>query len=162
MPNIHPMMIHFPIALIITTLVVDVLGVALRKKSFTVAGTITTAGALIGAIVAVLTGLFAEDSSWIPGAAHEILETHELFGFIALGVIAMMAVMRLALHDRLTGGLRWLMILMGTIATGVIIFGAYLGGEMVYNHGAGVKAAENCVKDSVSGNGKYDVIENTD
>ncbi len=147
MPNIHPMLIHFPIALIIITFIVDILGISLKQKSLIQAGTVTTAGAFLGAIIAVISGLMVEDSVWMPAAAHEILETHELFGFIALSIIAIMAIIRLAMRDKLEGGMRWLMVTLGAISCAVVINGAYLGGEMVYTHGAGVDAARDCVNE---------------
>jgi len=118
----------------------------LRKDSFLKAGTITAVGALLGAIAAVTTGLIAEDSVWLPAAALDILETHEAFGFIVLGLIAAMATTRLVFRNNLEGMIIWLMVFMGAITAAAVIYGSYLGGEMVYTHGAGVKAAKDCLK----------------
>lgn len=160
MPNIHPMLIHFPIALIITTFVIDILGIALKNKSLIKAGTVTTAGAFLGAIIAVISGVAVEDSVWMPGVAHEILETHELFGFIALSLIAIIAIIRFAMRDKLEGGLKWLMVILGAISTAVIIYGAHQGGVMVFTHGAAVEAAKNCADEKAALQDKLDKIEN--
>lgn len=147
MPNIHPMLVHFPIALIIVTLIVDLLGIVMKNQTLIHAGTVTTTGALIGVIAAAISGIAVEDSVWLPGAAGNILESHELFGFITLGIIAVMAVIRFALRDKLAGTLTWLIVCLGTISSAIVIYVAYLGGEMVYTHGTGVKAAQECIKE---------------
>jgi uncharacterized membrane protein len=144
MPNIHPMLVHFPIALIVTAVVCDLLGLVSKKRIFADSGTIATAGALIGAATAVLSGLIAEETVWHTPAAGEILETHETMGFVFLGLIVFLALLRLAFRNKLSGRLAWLTLVIGVFGSIIVIFTAYLGGEMVYYHGAGVKAAEEC------------------
>lgn len=143
MPNIHPMFVHFPIALIFVTVAIDFIGLILKKERFMFAGTITSLFALAGAVGAVVTGLIAEDSTWHPAAVHEMLETHELMGYIVLGLVAVLAIFRLAMHDKLTEKMGWVAFGIGIVTIGFITYGGYLGGEMVYTHGAGVIATEN-------------------
>ena len=143
MPNIHPMFVHFPIALIFVTVAIDFIGLILKKERFLFAGTVTSLFALAGAVGAVVTGLVAEDSTWHPAAVHDMLETHELMGFIVLGLIALLAIFRLAMHDKLTDKMGWIAFGIGIITIGFTTYGGYLGGEMVYTHGAGVIATEN-------------------
>ena len=90
----------------------------------------------------MISGLFAEESIWHPGPAHEILEAHEMFGFIFLGVIIVTVIFRLAIGDKIYGRLKWIGFIMVLIASGIVGYGGYLGGEMVYTHGAGVMEAQ--------------------
>lgn len=162
MPNIHPMVVHFPIALIIAAFVIDVIGLIIKSDKLIYAGTIITLGALVGAVGSVLTGLIAEDSVWHPGAAHELLETHELLGFISLGIIAAVAIVRWTLRDRLAGLVGWLIIVVTAVAVGFVAYTGYLGGEMVYTYGAGVKAAENLTAQNASLQGQLKELKDSE
>ena len=160
MPNIHPMIVHFPIALIITVFIIDIIGLILKSEKLLYAGTIMTLAALVGAVGAVLSGLIAEDSVWHPGAAHELLETHELIGFISLGIIAVAAIIRWALKDKLLGFGGWLILIITAVAIGFVSYGGYLGGEMVFTHGAGVKTAEELTAKNASLQGQLNELKN--
>lgn len=142
MPNLHPIIVHFPIALIIVAVICDLIGIISRKRSFIQTANIVSVFAAIGAVFAVVTGLLAEGSIWHPGPAHEILETHEMFGFIFLGVIIVTVIFRLAIGDKIYSRLKWIGFIMVLIASGIVGYGGYLGGEMVYTHGAGVMEAQ--------------------
>lgn len=146
MPNIHPMFVHFPIALIFVTVAIDFIGLIFKREQLFFAGTVTSLFALAGAITAVITGLIAEDSAWHPASVNEMLDTHELMGFIVLGLIAVLVIFRLAMHDRLNKRMGWIAFGIGAAAVIFVSYGGYLGGEMVYSHGAGVIAAENCLE----------------
>jgi len=142
MPNLHPIIVHFPVALIIIVAVSDLIGILTGRKSFTQTATIVSVFAALGAIGAVITGLLAEDSVWHPEAAHEMLETHETVGLVFLGLVVIIAVFRLAIGNKIYDRFRWIGFVLALIACGVVAYGAYLGGEMVYTYGAGVKAAQ--------------------
>ena len=53
---LHPAIAHFPIALLIASVVLDVLGVGFRRASLTQAGFYTLIGGSLGATASVLTG----------------------------------------------------------------------------------------------------------
>jgi len=142
MPNLHPVIVHFPIALIIVAAACDLIGILSSRRSFIQAANIISVFAGIGAIFAVLTGWLAEESVWHPEAAHEILETHELLGFVFLGVILVMVIFRLAVRERIYDRFRWIGFFMALIGSAIVGYGGYLGGEMVFAHGAGVREAE--------------------
>ena len=142
MPNIHPIIVHFPIALIVVVAICDLIGIISGKRSFILTANIVSIFAGIGAVMAVISGLFAEKSVWHPGPAHELLETHEMFGFIFLGVIIVTVIFRLAIGDKIYDRFAWIGFVLALIASGIVGYGGYLGGEMVYTHGAGVMEAQ--------------------
>jgi uncharacterized membrane protein len=141
-PNIHPLVIHFPIALILVMVACDLIGVLGGKKSFISAANIVSVFASLGAIVAVITGTLASDTVWHPEAAHEIMETHETVGFIVLGIIIVLTIFRLAIGKKIYGSLGWVALIVGLVGAGFVSYGGYLGGDMVFDHGAGVKQAQ--------------------
>jgi len=150
MPNFHPLLVHFPIALIVVIVILDFLAIITRKKLFTDTATLATYFAAVGGALAVVSGLFAEETVWHTEAAHELIETHEVFGLISLGIIVVLAIFRLAFRDKLSGGLKWVAFVIALAGAGTVAYGSYLGGEMVYRHGTGVKAAEDCAAKEAS------------
>lgn len=142
MPNLHPLVVHFPIALIIMVFVFDLISVLTKNKSILTASHILTVFAVAGAAVSVITGLIAEESIWHPQAAHELLETHETVGIIILSLASVLLIFRLALREKLLGRLGWIAVLIGLVGFGLVGYTGYLGGEIVYRYGAGVQQAE--------------------
>ncbi len=142
MPNFHPMLVHFPIALIFIVVACDLIGHITGKKPYIKAANIITGFAALGAIASVLTGVAAEESVWLPGSAHDLFELHELLGFTFLGIVVVLAIIRLAVGEKIYGSMGRVALLIAIIGAAVVGWGGYLGGEMVYTHGAGVKQAE--------------------
>ena len=142
MTNIHPLIVHFPIALIIVIFILDFLGVLFKRKSFLSTANILTIFAATGAVMAVISGMVAEESVWHAGEAHELLELHEIIGFIVLGLTLILLIFRPAVKKKLFGSLGWVAVLLSFVASMLVGYTGYLGGEMVYKYGAGVQQAE--------------------
>jgi uncharacterized membrane protein len=148
MPNIHPLLVHFPIALIFAVLLIDLIGLLSRRENYLRVGTILTLFALAGGIAAVGTGLFAEESVWHSPTAGELIERHELLGFTYLGIIVLLAILRLAAGKKFMNTLAWVGWIIAFAAAGVVSLGAYIGGELVYRHGTGVTGMQERLIDS--------------
>ena len=70
-PNLHPLVIHFPIALIIVAAFADLIDTLVgRPKWLASAATMLFACGSVGAIVACLTGQQALDTVLMPGMGH--------------------------------------------------------------------------------------------
>ena len=142
MPNVHPLLVHFPIALIFVIVVCDLIGMILHKESFIFTGTIVTVFAVLGAGAAVLSGLIAEESVEESEQVESLIQTHELLGFVYLGLILFLLIYRLALRKRLSGMTGWIAVIISVAAAVVVSIGGYIGGEMVYRYGTGVAAVQ--------------------
>lgn len=142
MPNVHPLLVHFPIALIFAVVACDFIGLVFKKRSFIAAGSILTVFALVAAVFTVISGLLAEDIAWKPPAVGELIDTHELLGFIFLGIVVVLAIFRFAVKQKLYSRLGWAALAIGIVAAGVVSAGGYIGGEMVYRYGTGIEAAK--------------------
>jgi uncharacterized membrane protein len=138
MPNIHPVLAHFTIALFVAAVIFDLIGYFTRNESLKAAGRWNLLFASISAISSVITGLSA--ASVIPhnDEVHEIIETHELVGYIVLGILTLLVVWRLFVRGSFPARFGWLFLSIGLIGIGLVLTGGYLGGEMVYRHGLGV------------------------
>jgi uncharacterized membrane protein len=132
---LHPSIVHFPIALLIVSVVLDAAGVLFRRASLTQAGFYTLIIGSLGATAAVLTGP-EEDAR--DAAAQTILHRHELFAALTVLCCLVMVGMRLGNVEGLygTGALGYLAL--GVVLIACILLTGYFGGQMVYDHGVGV------------------------
>ena len=133
--HLHPMLVHFPIALLIFGFIADAIAfffkkeVCLSKLGFylLLIGTLT-------ALTALLTGaLFTSEMS---GTAGEVKETHELFAWITVGTAIVTSAFRIfiKIKNLEATNLKWVaLILYAIIAFSVSITGFY-GGTLVYNY----------------------------
>jgi uncharacterized membrane protein len=134
--NHHPVFVHFPIVLWLTALLFEIFAVW-QKNDFThrTAVWLLWLGTVAGTF-AVGTGLSAAKS--VPTGLGPVLETHEQLMltayFIALGLSAF----ALFAGQRLTHGLKVVLLVGLLILAFVMTIGADRGAEMVYRYGLGV------------------------
>lgn len=140
MANIHPMLVHFPIAFLNGFLLMEVLGFISKKDEFRTAARWMLYLGTLGALVAVAAGLRAEATLPHNEAIHEILLRHRGFGITVLVLSVVLSVWRLFRESRFKAPERVGHMILAAAVLGVMAFGADMGGLMVYKHGAGVKA----------------------
>ena len=132
--ELHPSLVHFPLTLVPTALVVDAIGDATDNEALMNVGKVLMPIAAASAAVAGIAGFIAQGAVKAEGRAHDLLVTHRNLNAALIGTTAAMAIAR---QTRSRPGLGYL--LLG--AAGLIGMGytAYLGGKMVYSHGVGVE-----------------------
>ena len=138
MHPIHPMVVHFPIALLITSVVFDFLATRWRHKSFQDAGFYTLIAGLLGAAVAVLTGAMAEELAEDTGIPESVLEIHEALGYATLLFFIGLLALRLLMRWKLIKEIPALYLAMGVAGIMILSAAGYFGGSLVYDFGAGV------------------------
>lgn len=138
MHPIHPMVVHFPIALLITSVVFDFLATRWRHKSFQDAGFYTLIAGLLGAAVAVLTGAMAEEVVEDKGIPESILEIHEALGYASLLFFLGLLALRLLMRWKLIKEIPALYLAMGVAGIVILSAAGYFGGSLVFDFGAGV------------------------
>lgn len=133
--HFHPMLVHFPIALVSFGFLAELILVFYKKEVclskfgfyLLLAGTITAATAL-------LTGnLFTAEMS---GSAGEVKETHELFAWLSLGTLLAVSALRIMLRvqDKEESNLKWLAFALYGLAAIFISLTGFFGGTLVYNY----------------------------
>jgi uncharacterized membrane protein len=138
-PNIHPLLVHFPIAFLHAFFLLDLIAVALRKKELRLVASWMLYLGTLGAVSAAGTGLYA--ASIVPHgeAVHEIMEWHRRLGLTVTGLALVLSVWRLVARYRFSGMANAFHLFLAGLMATALFFGADLGGLMVYEYGVGVK-----------------------
>ncbi|HEX8395417.1 MAG TPA: DUF2231 domain-containing protein [Longimicrobium sp.] len=134
--EIHPALVHYPLALLPTALVADALGAATGSETLLGMGKICIAATLVTGTVAGAFGFVAQEAANTNEHTHALLATHRNGNLAVLGITALMTADRIGRRRPTPGYLAW-----GAVALGIAGYTAYLGGRMVYEHGLGVKPA---------------------
>lgn len=137
MESVHPLIVHFPIALLLTAVGLDLVALILtRPPLHRVALWNLTLGTL-GAGVAVWTGYRAADIAKHSFEIHQVMELHRKLGIATLILGSLVVIWRLWKRDQLGSRVRLLILLVMLVMTGTLGYGAHLGGRLVYEFGAG-------------------------
>ncbi len=144
METIHPIVVHFPIALLITATFTGLLAVFFKNKREelkTVLYWLLIFG-VIGILVALASGLYEAGRVVHNEAIHEIMEIHELLGYIIASAFVLIALWFIVRKQKIKIRELMLITLLLLAFSSVLVYSAYLGGKMVYEQGAGVKPME--------------------
>jgi uncharacterized membrane protein len=144
--EIHPLFVHFPIALTIVAALMDWGRWIFNRERLLAAGfwsgsTPVLVFALCGSILAILTGLQAEEGVVTSVAIGDLLEAHETSAFITGSGLAILTFWRIALRGRFPARYTLVYLVVLLFIAVVVAYGAYFGGLMVYSHGVGVDRA---------------------
>jgi uncharacterized membrane protein len=135
-PLLHPMVVHFPIALLFASVGLDWLGYALRRPGFTRAGFYSLALGALGAGAAAFVGPDEVSGD----TAQALLGWHQLYALLTVTLAVALVAIRFFATDGIGG--RWaLTYLAGTLVLlAVVSMTGYYGGELTYHQGVGVTA----------------------
>jgi uncharacterized membrane protein len=139
--HLHPMIVHFPIALLIVGLLFDLLSLALKKEFFSTAGFYLLILGTVGVVAAYLSGEYAGDGITETGALKLALERHESAALFSLWIMVSTALVRIALvtFKKYNGIFRWAAIVLFLLGVLSIARTGFYGGELVFKHAAGVQ-----------------------
>lgn len=158
MPRIellHPMIVHFPIALFIGGVLFELLALFFRREFFQKLALANFTLAALGAIAAVIFGEIAANTIPHNETIHEIMETHELLGWITAGLFVIIALWNFFHWKRHWPRAQFLYWPLLIVAAGTITWGATLGGRMVFDQGAAVKPLYEVMESSEGGAGHH-------
>lgn len=143
-PNVHPMIVHFPIAWWIAAVLVDLIAVMAPKAAWanTTASTLYPAGA-IAATVTYLTGRRAAMAVLTPGMAYPIVLEHwnwALATTVGFWVVALLRLMLNLKHPRPPRSIRIALAVAALAALAALFETGERGARLVFEHGVGVAA----------------------
>ncbi len=156
--NIHPLFIHFPVALILITLLAEAAWMLTKKEHIRVFSTYLLYLAALSAVVTVATGYWAANALGHETPGHEFVHAHRDVMVWMSGFLAVTAISVLAISSLRAGKLRKFVIIPLVFISGLLLYGADKGGQLVFEFGIGVKTSS---KSSVENqNGHHHEKEN--
>jgi len=136
--RLHALLNDLPVALLVTAVFFDVVALVTRRETFRQVGFWVLLVGVIGAGLAVISGLQAEDLIAHGEAVHRVMETHERLGLISLGAFGALALWRLIRERRMGTRERSLALILSLGGVGVLVATGLYGGRLVFGHAAGV------------------------
>ena len=138
--NVHPLVIHFPIAFLIGSVIFYLLAVGTRKESLAVTAFWLLIAGTLAAAAAVGTGLYAEPGVMVSRSVREtLLSVHKRCMIATLAVSAALSLWALADRPFPRKG-RVVFILLFLLMLALMSFGADYGARLVYDYNAGGNA----------------------
>ena len=137
MDGLHPVIVHFPVALLLTAFLVETLALLLKKPAWHRISLWNLVLGTLAAGAAVITGRLAMAVAKHSHEIYDVMEKHERLGYLILALALLITGWRLLTKDRLPAPSRWLAWVMLAVTCGTMAFSAHLGGRLVYEFGVG-------------------------
>jgi uncharacterized membrane protein len=136
---LHPALVHFPIALSLVAVLLELVARHRRARSLEGAAAVVISLAALGSVAAVVSGNAAHDEAVVAPAAASMVTRHEEVGEIAMWLLLALAAARLVLTRSgwFTGAVPWVYLAGAVLVAGMVSYNGYLGGRMVFEHGLG-------------------------
>jgi uncharacterized membrane protein len=135
--NIHPLIVHFPIALLLAAALMYWLGFLARRESWQWSGLWTLVLGALGATAAVASGLYSAPGVMLaPSVKTALLVYHKRMMIAVLILSAALALWAIVARPMPARG-RWAFLAMLVLVVALIAKGADYGGRMVYDYNAG-------------------------
>jgi uncharacterized membrane protein len=138
MPNLHPLIVHFPIVLLTIGALFDVGSVVLRKPEMEVVGKWLHLLGGMGLAIAIITGVLAGELIAPGAASSETFEMHEQLAFLVAALTASSLYWRISSKLAIPSKRRGIFLTLLLVTVIVLWLGAWHGGELVYRFGIGV------------------------
>lgn len=139
--HIHPMLVHFPIALLMVGFLSETIGLITKKEFFSTAGFYLLLLGAMGAGAAYLSGQNAGDGITEVGTLKLALENHEGAAELTLWLAVIAAIVRIAIviFKKYSGVYKIAAYVIFLCAVLSVARTGFYGGELVYKHAAGVQ-----------------------
>jgi uncharacterized membrane protein len=140
--QLHPKIIHFPIAFLLGYLFLEMLGAIFKKEFFSKAAHLFLLFGVLGSLGAVLTGNLAENAfeGWNK-TTRAIFEIHSTYANITLWYFTVLLVIRtfLFLKKKFSILFRYIFCVLALVGSYFIYQTGEYGGKMVFQHGVGTQ-----------------------
>ncbi|HKV43811.1 MAG TPA: DUF2231 domain-containing protein [bacterium] len=142
--ELHPVLVHFPIALLCLAFIFDAIGWIRKAQSFRLAGLYCLVAGAIGTALSVASGLVTPDAREREGGLYREggrsllsffsgrrVQVHEHWGYVLLALVLLWLVLRWLIHLDASRSPRGVMGI-GVLVLIVLFITGYLGGELTY------------------------------
>jgi uncharacterized membrane protein len=136
--NVHPVFVHFPIALFPVTLLFYALGIFARKPDFLVAARVSLYLAAFSGILTAFTGLKARSTIKFNPELGQMVKTHQSVGLTIFAFATALVIWSFFQEEnKPKGDIVFLIVL--AFENYLVFQNADIGSRMVYTQGAGVE-----------------------
>lgn len=146
---LHPLVVHFPVALLLVAALAYLAGLIFPGKGFGTMGFYLHIGGLVGSVAALLTGDAAEAGVIHTPLIHEMVERHESLSQLATWAFGLLGVWVFLRNQSKIALEKWAFVILFWAVCGLMAYSAHLGGRMVYEEGAGVAPMETQLLDQI-------------
>ena len=136
---IHAIVVHFVIAMVVFSVVFDILGVLTRHQSLFNAGWWNLVVATLAILVAIVIGQFEASLANPSQAAQPILDRHMVVGWSLAVVLINLTLWRGILRYHRPLQISPIYLGVGLLVVGLVSYQVYLGTKLVWVHGLHVK-----------------------
>ena len=144
--SLHPMVIHFPIVLLLLYVVLEISGIVFNKEEIQRGAFVILILGVIAALVAVLTGNQAEElaeRTMRPdfNFPEEVLHAHEWYATITVWYFVLVLILRtyMVIKKKFVGRIRYIFVIFAVVGAVLVWSTGEEGGEMVFEHGVGTE-----------------------
>ncbi|MEE9190576.1 MAG: DUF2231 domain-containing protein [Candidatus Neomarinimicrobiota bacterium] len=140
-PNIHPLIVHFPIVLLMAAVILHFFSLVFPRSLWL--KTVTPYAFMIGIVTAIITyftGRAAADSVYLPPDANLVLSLHSDYALITVIIFGIVTLMQLAVllrKGRKAVTLQLLSFIVGVSGLVLLFKTGEQGGKMVFKYGVG-------------------------
>lgn len=139
MKPVHPMLVHFPIALLALSVAADLVAFFSNSASLRGTGWWALLAAAMGGVVTAAAGVFDMRRATLDADVHKLVHQHMKVGFALLAVIIALTVWRWTIYRQPGLAVTAIYLDVALLAMGLTGFQGWLGGELVYSHGVFVR-----------------------
>ena len=132
---IHPIVVHFVIAMALITVVFDVIGVISGKKNLFEVSFWNLIVATVAIFVAIIFGQVEAGLANPYGASRDILNLHSTIGWSLAGVLALLTGWRYVARQKDPANLPRGFLVFDLVLAGLVITQVYLGDKLVWVYG---------------------------
>lgn len=132
---IHPIVVHFVIAMALITVVFDVIGVISGKKNLFEVSFWNLIVATVAIFVAIIFGQVEAGLANPYGASRDILNIHSTIGWSLAGVLALLTGWRFVARQKDPANLPRGFLALDVVLAGLVITQVYLGDKLVWVYG---------------------------
>lgn len=140
-PNVHPMIIHFPIVFVLLAALMDVIHLVRPRGGLSRGATVLYVLGALSAVAAFLSGRSASLTVFMPGTAPGLVDDHRSWAMATTGALVGLSALRV-------GSLLWrrtepartrvLFVVLGLVVALLVQQTAERGARLVFEQGVGV------------------------